>query len=258
MSSFISKPAETNLNETSSDEEDSLTYADAPEEPMNDILFTAPNDPISVLNEEYRAQLSPNFNHDHCNISESSRKSLVEALAEKDAGNACFRVNDYDGAIFHYSRAIDLCPGSGFADGKSPNEEVSTVAQSPMDETVVVDSDIETASVLYGNRSAAFLAMGELELALEDCSYSLEKNPNYLKVLHRRCMLYEKLDKLDEALTGRNSMFFQFFPGLVDHSFNHTFFDASHTLYSLSNLTFLDWKKIESIDKEFPKVKANM
>ena len=36
--------------------------------------------------------------------------------------------------------------------------------------------------------------------AIEDCTKALELNPGYLKCLLRRAELYEKTDKLDEAL----------------------------------------------------------
>jgi tetratricopeptide (TPR) repeat protein len=36
--------------------------------------------------------------------------------------------------------------------------------------------------------------------AIDDCTKALELNPSYLKVLVRRAELYEKKDKLDEAL----------------------------------------------------------
>ncbi|KAG8128802.1 putative Tetratricopeptide repeat protein [Naja naja] len=38
------------------------------------------------------------------------------------------------------------------------------------------------------------------EMAISDCSKALELNPNYIKALLRRAELYEKTEKLDEAL----------------------------------------------------------
>ncbi|XP_013421248.1 tetratricopeptide repeat protein 1-like [Lingula anatina] len=38
------------------------------------------------------------------------------------------------------------------------------------------------------------------EKAIEDCTKALELNPNYLKALLRRAEMYEKTEKLDEAL----------------------------------------------------------
>ncbi len=39
------------------------------------------------------------------------------------------------------------------------------------------------------------------EAAIEDCSKALELNPMYMKALLRRAELYEKTEKLYEALT---------------------------------------------------------
>ena len=37
--------------------------------------------------------------------------------------------------------------------------------------------------------------------SIADCTKAIELNPNYLKARYRRAELYEKTDKLDEALT---------------------------------------------------------
>jgi len=40
----------------------------------------------------------------------------------------------------------------------------------------------------------------QYEDAIVDCTKALEYNPDYMKALLRRAQLYEKTDKLDEAL----------------------------------------------------------
>lgn len=55
-------------------------------------------------------------------------------------------------------------------------------------------------AIFFGNRAACYATMGENDLAAEDCSKSLELKPDYVKVLMRRCQVYEKLEKLEEAL----------------------------------------------------------
>lgn len=42
--------------------------------------------------------------------------------------------------------------------------------------------------------------MNEYALSLDDCNHALELNTNYIKVIVRRFQIYEKMDKLDEAL----------------------------------------------------------
>ena len=41
----------------------------------------------------------------------------------------------------------------------------------------------------------------EFEEAIRDCSKAIDLNPEYMRALMRRAELYEKTEKLDEALT---------------------------------------------------------
>jgi len=45
-----------------------------------------------------------------------------------------------------------------------------------------------------------YLIKEQYEDAIVDCTKALEFNPDYMKALLRRAHLYEKTDKLDEAL----------------------------------------------------------
>lgn len=60
--------------------------------------------------------------------------------------------------------------------------------------------EVELRSILYGNRSVPKMKLNLKDLAIMDCTKSLEYNPKYMKSLIRRASLYEELDKLDEAL----------------------------------------------------------
>lgn len=55
-------------------------------------------------------------------------------------------------------------------------------------------------ATLFGNRSAAYLAMNETEAAVEDCNQALEYKPDYVKVLVRRMQIHDKADRFEEAL----------------------------------------------------------
>ncbi|TRZ03803.1 hypothetical protein DNTS_027795 [Danionella cerebrum] len=55
-------------------------------------------------------------------------------------------------------------------------------------------------SVLFSNRAAARLHQDKKESAISDCSKAIELNPDYIRAILRRAELYEKTDKLDEAL----------------------------------------------------------
>lgn len=105
-------------------------------------------------------------------------KDIQKALEAKEAGNEYFRQKDYDNAIQCYSNAIAYCPND--AENKEYHEQLAT---------------------FYGNRAAAYFAEEDYELVIDDCSYALDYKPDYVKVLIRRMQSYEKLDKLEEALS---------------------------------------------------------
>lgn len=101
-------------------------------------------------------------------------KDLTKAVAAKEEGNAFFRNKEYDEALEAYSRAITYCP----------------------------EDDKENLSTFYGNRSAAYFSLEEWELVVEDCTAAVELKPDYVKVLARRMLANEKLEKYEEALRG--------------------------------------------------------
>uniref|UniRef100_A0A667XWF9 Tetratricopeptide repeat domain 1 n=1 Tax=Myripristis murdjan TaxID=586833 RepID=A0A667XWF9_9TELE len=61
-------------------------------------------------------------------------------------------------------------------------------------------------AVLFSNRAAARLHLDHKEQAVADCSKAIELNPDYVRAILRRAELYEKLDKLDEALDDYKSV----------------------------------------------------
>ena len=103
-------------------------------------------------------------------------KSLEKAIEAKEEGNNYFRNKEYDDALESYSRAITYCPED--------------------------DENKENLATFYGNRSAAYFSLEEYELVVEDCTAALELKPDYVKVIARRMLANEKLEKFEEALTG--------------------------------------------------------
>ena len=101
-------------------------------------------------------------------------KDIDAALKAKEAGNTYFRDKDYDGAITLYSQAVAHCPAD--------------------------EANKENLAVFLGNRAAAYYAIEEFTLVVDDCTLALETHPTYVKVLHRRMQALEKLERLDEAL----------------------------------------------------------
>lgn len=84
-----------------------------------------------------------------------ANKEKAETL--KQNGNDCFKTADYEKAIELYSDAIALCPKN------------FTVER----------------SILFSNRAAAHKHLGAPGVAIEDCTKSIELNPNYIKAYAR-------------------------------------------------------------------------
>jgi len=105
----------------------------------------------------------------------SLEEDITEALKEKDYGNQLFREKLFDDSIDCYSKAILMCPKD--------------------------DENKFNLATFYGNRSAAYFSLDEHEMVVEDCTEALALKEDYVKVLGRRMHSYEKLDKVEEALT---------------------------------------------------------
>lgn len=102
------------------------------------------------------------------------RKNKCDEL--KQNGNAEFKSADYDKSIELYTEALNICP-------KSFKSE---------------------RSILFANRGAAYIHKDLKDLAIADCTKSLELNDKYVKALIRRAKLYEETEKLDESLADYN------------------------------------------------------
>ncbi|XP_047234834.1 tetratricopeptide repeat protein 1 isoform X2 [Girardinichthys multiradiatus] len=100
---------------------------------------------------------------------ESRRQQSVKL---KEAGNSLFKAGDWKEAERSYTEALALCP---------------------------VCFSRERA-VLFSNRAAARLHLELKDEAISDCSRAIDLDPEYLRALLRRAELYEKTEKLDEAL----------------------------------------------------------
>jgi len=59
---------------------------------------------------------------------------------------------------------------------------------------------LDNVSLVNSEFSALCLLKEQYDEAIIDCTKALEFNADYLKALLRRAQLYEKTDKLDEAL----------------------------------------------------------
>jgi len=101
-----------------------------------------------------------------------------EALSFKEQGNAEFRESRFDTAADFYLKGLNICP----------------------------KSYAKTRSVLHGNRGACFVKMDMNEAAIENCTLALDLDAHYTKARLRRAQLYEKTEKLDDALKDYNEI----------------------------------------------------
>ncbi|XP_071089947.1 tetratricopeptide repeat protein 1-like isoform X2 [Haliotis cracherodii] len=116
---------------------------------------------------------------------EELRKKVEESLSDdeklerkdqaqegKEKGNQAFREGSYKEAIRLYTEALHICPLS------FPRER----------------------SIMFSNKAACQMKLDDNKDAIKSCSKALELHPHYMKALLRRAELYERTDKLDEAL----------------------------------------------------------
>ncbi|XP_050318645.1 mitochondrial import receptor subunit TOM70 [Bactrocera neohumeralis] len=97
---------------------------------------------------------------------------LKEATMYKNEGNVCYRNGKYDEAISFYDKAIDKCPIENRTD----------------------------LAIFYQNRAASYEMLKKWNRVKEDCSRSLEFNPQYAKAYYRRAKAHEATNDLMECL----------------------------------------------------------
>ncbi|XP_041749437.1 tetratricopeptide repeat protein 1-like [Coregonus clupeaformis] len=118
------------------------------------------------FDEEYLREVEKDMTEEE---KESCRE---ESMRLKDKGNSQFKSGEHTEAEESYTAALGLCP----------------VCYS------------KERAILFSNRAAARLHLDKHEKAIADCTKAIELNPNYMRAILRRAELYEKTDKLDEAL----------------------------------------------------------
>ncbi|XP_078093029.1 mitochondrial import receptor subunit TOM34 [Mustelus asterias] len=106
--------------------------------------------------------------------------SPAAALHLKSAGNELFRHGQFGQAAERYSEAISSMKESG---AKCPDD----------------------LSVLYSNRAACYLKIGNCSECIKDCTVSLELVPFTLKPLLRRAAAYEALERYSQAYLDYNT-----------------------------------------------------
>ncbi|XP_077599796.1 sperm-associated antigen 1A-like [Stigmatopora nigra] len=92
----------------------------------------------------------------------------------KNEGNHLFKHGQFGDALDKYSQTIDGCTQAG-------------------------SGDPEDLSILYSNRAACHLKVGNSPECIEDCTKALELQPFSLKALLRRAAAYESLERYRKA-----------------------------------------------------------
>nr|XP_036881060.1 tetratricopeptide repeat protein 1 [Manis javanica] len=116
---------------------------------------------------------------DDVNASELDEEYLIELEKNMpDEEKQVFYSLYYVAAESSYSQALQMCPSCFQKD----------------------------RSILFSNRAAARMKQDKKEMAISDCSKAIQLNPSYIRAILRRAELYEKTDKLDEALEDYKSV----------------------------------------------------
>ncbi|XP_040201165.1 tetratricopeptide repeat protein 1 isoform X2 [Rana temporaria] len=147
-----------------------FTEEEENEEDFDPVLETEIGD--AEMEEEVLQEMEKDMSEDE---REDRRK---ESTRLKEEGNELFKKADYVEAENIYSEALQKCPAFYKKD----------------------------RSILFSNRAAARLKQDKKELALTDCTKAIELNPDYVRALLRRAELYERTEKLDEALADYQSV----------------------------------------------------
>lgn len=101
---------------------------------------------------------------------------LEKAKSLKDIGNKHFAAKEFELAINHYTKAIEL--GESLHPPMKPEE----------------------IAIFYQNRAAANESLENFDNVLEDCSKAIEKNKHYTKAYRRRANAYSKMENYDKAM----------------------------------------------------------
>ena len=149
-------------------------------QPPFDPTFAKSNDPVEV--DPLLSKLDPAV----------LPSNIDKAIMAKEEGNDFFRNRNYDFALQQYTQAIQLCPRDEPLEEEGEGKEVS-------------ENDNHLATFL-GNRAAAYFMLECWEECETDCNLSLHYKSGHVKVLMRRCMCLEKVERYEAALADAHAV----------------------------------------------------
>ena len=139
----------------------------------------------------------------YTSMSRTEIQSIVDECEKlKARGNEAFGAGEYGQAILHYSLCLDKAaelPDDSPVDMNNNNVTVSN-------DTTTNTTDRPVASllfprdVIYSNRSAAFLKLGQHDKAESDAGMALQINPTNIKANFRKGLALHASGKYAEAL----------------------------------------------------------
>jgi tetratricopeptide (TPR) repeat protein len=133
-------------------------------------------------------------------------------LVEKKVGNILYSKKYFEAAIKHYTKALKLF-------GFEPNEELKSPPSSSSSNEDKMESEPKipkdsNLAILLCNRATAYYTWYDaltsdeflqrqqcLKKALEDASYAIAADPNYVKAHWRRGQVYLKMRKFSKAIS---------------------------------------------------------
>ncbi|KAK7308915.1 hypothetical protein RJT34_05254 [Clitoria ternatea] len=124
--------------------------------------------------------------------------TVRELLQHKIAGNEAFQAGRHEEAVEHYTASL------------SCNVESRSFV-----------------AVCFGNRAAAYKALGQITDAIADCNLAIALDGGYLKALSRRATLYEMIRDYDQAASDIRRVVSLLIKGDVDNSNQHGISDRS-------------------------------
>lgn len=121
---------------------------------------------------------------------------MQKALSLKNEGNVKFKNHEHGEASKIYTNALRVCPLM------FPNYRAIFFANRAAAKSDIVCFHFWTYySTLYIDPfNILFIYLQNIESAIQDCTRAIELDPDYLKAYIRRSKLFERNDKLDEAL----------------------------------------------------------
>lgn len=125
----------------------------------------------------------------YTSMSNADIKLIVDECDHlKARGNEAFAAGEYGQSILHYSLCLDKAQELPDADTNSASLTYGSV-------TMLFPRD-----VIYSNRAAAFLKMGQHEKAVEDAVRALQINPDNLKAKFRQGLALHAMGNYSDAL----------------------------------------------------------